>query len=266
MSKSVTRPAISLKEIFDQVWNRERDRIERARRRTCLWVAQNPDQQELAKSDLITLTEVGNGERPLADVLNHETLWRVVYDLRYDAEKLQVWREESRELGCPQVTLTSWEVACNVFGEWARKCVPGFQLADDEQFQTMLWGHYAPIECKPDSPDERLPGAFDTLEDTEIHDDLLCQLEKECAAEFQKMGLPKPAGTMTPMTDGEKRLWDALCGRAVPGIALAKELDTSPETVRGWKSRLVRSGYCVENRRGRGYYRPDAPPDDLSVE
>ena len=68
-----------------------------------------------------------------------------------------------------------------------------------------------------------------------------------------------------PMTNGQKRLWGALKGRAMTGKELAgkDQLDTSEETVRSWVRELRRAGYGIENRRGRGYYRPDAPPDDV---
>jgi len=67
-----------------------------------------------------------------------------------------------------------------------------------------------------------------------------------------------------PMTDGQKRLWDALKGRALTGkeLASSNELDTSQETIRQWVGELKKAGYEIPNRRGRGYYRPDAPPLD----
>lgn len=67
------------------------------------------------------------------------------------------------------------------------------------------------------------------------------------------------------MTDGQKRLWDALHRKALTGKELAgqKVLDTSEDTVRHCVKGLRQAGYEIENRAGRGYYRPDAPPDDL---
>lgn len=71
-------------------------------------------------------------------------------------------------------------------------------------------------------------------------------------------------GSKRVMTDGQKRLWDALDGRALAGKELAaeSELDTSPETVRQWVSELRKAGYKIGTRPGRGYFRPDAPPAD----
>ncbi len=66
------------------------------------------------------------------------------------------------------------------------------------------------------------------------------------------------------MTDGQKRLWDALHDRALAGKELAaeSELDSSEETIRQWVSELRKAGYEIGHRPGRGYFRPDAPPAD----
>lgn len=260
----VTSPATNLTEIFAHVWNRERSRVERATRISCLAVAREPGKRTLSKSDCENLMAVGHGEQPL-DALNRDLRFPGEFWREYEAAVKEDWLKESRELKCSQVTPTSWVVACKVFGRWARKCVPGFHH-DDQEVRINLQDHYRWLDTPSGAPYGQVQSAFVTLEETEIHEDLLRQLWEECAAESQEMGLPEPPTSSQPMTDGEKRFWDALYGRAVPGKALAKELDTSPDTVRGWKSRLVRSGYRVENRSGRGYFRPDAPPDDLSRE
>lgn len=74
----------------------------------------------------------------------------------------------------------------------------------------------------------------------------------------------EPIHRLTPMTDGQKRLWDALEGRALSAKQLASkdELDTSEDAVRQFKLGLKQSGYTIALRPGRGYYRPDAPPDE----
>ena len=66
------------------------------------------------------------------------------------------------------------------------------------------------------------------------------------------------------MTDGQKRLWDALAGRALTAKELASKsiLDTSEDTVRRWVFELRKAGYEIDHRRGRGYVRPDARPAD----
>ena len=70
--------------------------------------------------------------------------------------------------------------------------------------------------------------------------------------------------TKLPLTDGQKRLWNALDGRAVTVKELAKELNTSDGVIRRWKGDLVRAGYRIDRRASRGYFRPDAPPADCN--
>ncbi len=74
-------------------------------------------------------------------------------------------------------------------------------------------------------------------------------------------------GSKRVMTDGQKRLWDALHERALTGKELAAEteLDSSEETIRQWVSELRKAEYEIDNRRGRGYFRPDAPPADFET-
>ena len=64
------------------------------------------------------------------------------------------------------------------------------------------------------------------------------------------------------MTDGQKRLWDALDGRALAAKELAaeSELDTSEDTVRQYVLDLRKAGRKIGHRPGRGYFRPNAPP------
>lgn len=73
--------------------------------------------------------------------------------------------------------------------------------------------------------------------------------------------LERAGDAATPMTAGQARLWDALSGRCLTARTLADEdeLDTSEDTVRQWVQQLRHDGYDIECRRGRGYYRPDAP-------
>ncbi len=74
---------------------------------------------------------------------------------------------------------------------------------------------------------------------------------------------PETGGKNRVMTDGQKNLWRALKNCASSGKELANELDTSEDTVRQLIKELRAANYEIENRRGRGYFRPDAPPDDL---
>ncbi len=73
----------------------------------------------------------------------------------------------------------------------------------------------------------------------------------------------KPATVPIDMlTDGQRRLWLALDGRILTAEALASEamLNTSAPTVRGWVEAVRKAGHEIGLRRGRGYFRPDAPP------
>lgn len=71
-------------------------------------------------------------------------------------------------------------------------------------------------------------------------------------------------GSKQVMTDGQKRLWAALHGRALTAKELAaqSELDSSEDTVRQWVCGLKKAGYEISRRSRRGYFRPDAPPAD----
>lgn len=68
------------------------------------------------------------------------------------------------------------------------------------------------------------------------------------------------------MTEGQQMVWAALDGRALFGkeLALRKELDTSEETIRQHVHEMTKHGWTVLNRRSRGYFRPDAPPEEMN--
>jgi biotin operon repressor len=76
---------------------------------------------------------------------------------------------------------------------------------------------------------------------------------------------PVSGGGRKPMTGGQQALWDALEGQALTAKKLAEQLDTSENTIRQHVSDLRKAGCDIPNRRGRGYYRPDAPPEDCGV-
>ena len=73
-----------------------------------------------------------------------------------------------------------------------------------------------------------------------------------------------------PMTDGEKQVWDLLDGRALTGKGIVNALHsekgiiTSEDTVRQHILELRKAGYSIPNQRGRGYYREDSPPPEVS--
>ncbi len=74
----------------------------------------------------------------------------------------------------------------------------------------------------------------------------------------------KTAAARRPMTDGQKRLWDALEGQVLSAKELARELDSSEDTVRQWVRELRAARYSIDRRSGRGYFRPDAPPPEIA--
>lgn len=65
------------------------------------------------------------------------------------------------------------------------------------------------------------------------------------------------------LTDGQKEIWDALANRVLSGKELARTLDRPEDSIRQQISELRKSGYKVQNRLGRGYFRPDCPPKEL---
>ncbi|MHC4159793.1 MAG: hypothetical protein ACYSSO_12025 [Planctomycetota bacterium] len=63
-----------------------------------------------------------------------------------------------------------------------------------------------------------------------------------------------------------KAVWDLLEGKAMPGKIIASELLNNPRkdnTIAKRISELNDAGCIIKNKRGIGYYRPDAPPPEL---
>jgi len=73
----------------------------------------------------------------------------------------------------------------------------------------------------------------------------------------------KPRVNAAPLTDLESSIIKQLEGAAYTCEGLALVLETPTSTIRDALRRLKVSG-LVGNKRGRGYYRPDAPPNDVS--
>ncbi len=73
-----------------------------------------------------------------------------------------------------------------------------------------------------------------------------------------------------PLTEGQQYVWDVLEGRVLTAneiVAALKEErkhETSEGNVRQTIAKLRGASYCVKHRNGRGYFRPDAPPPDVS--
>lgn len=77
-----------------------------------------------------------------------------------------------------------------------------------------------------------------------------------------------PAPSTTPLRKGELAVWNALEGRILTGAELAMELGLGTNGEYVVRNRIAgirknRGEDVVKSKRGRGYYRPDAPPPDL---
>ncbi len=70
-----------------------------------------------------------------------------------------------------------------------------------------------------------------------------------------------------PLTTAQLEVWGLLKGRAMTAKELSAELPGAPgeDAVRKRVESIKRTGRDVASRPGRGYYRPDAPPDDLAA-
>jgi hypothetical protein len=104
---------------------------------------------------------------------------------------------------------------------------------------------------------------------------VICKLQEqeqplaEPAGVSESADLPK-AEKRSPMTKGQKDAWDVLSGRILSASAMVIALDdrgtiTSEGTIRQHIRNLRKSGYVVEQKRGRGYYRSDDPPPELAL-
>ena len=134
------------------------------------------------------------------------------------------------------------------------------------------WEDMIPKELGPPPPNlSVLVDELDELREQGAPDSYINEYEEWWLREAEKRTAPLPAGHVQapqspprPMTDGQKRLWNALKNRALSAKELAgrDELDTSGETVRQWVLGLRKAGHAIEHRSGRGYYRPDAPPSE----
>lgn len=68
------------------------------------------------------------------------------------------------------------------------------------------------------------------------------------------------AAALAPLPDGARAVWEALAGKVLSAKQLAQQLDSNEHAVRKQITALNRLGRAVQNRRGAGYFRPDAPP------
>ncbi|UYV13437.1 MAG: hypothetical protein NCW75_03925 [Phycisphaera sp.] len=95
-------------------------------------------------------------------------------------------------------------------------------------------------------------------------EDLVAWISREESTGDQDPDRPT---TDTLMTDGQCEVWELLDGQAMTAKELAAQLPGRPseEAVRQRVREIKRSGQQIANKPGRGYYRPDSPPDDLRL-
>ncbi len=125
------------------------------------------------------------------------------------------------------------------------------------------------IEHHDDGTESRVPFIAQTLPNAASASTLVVRrcrrpIEQGEPIERAQVGLTR-FGDKPLMTDGQRKLWAALSGRAMTAKELAAEaeLDTSEDTVRQWVRQLRLAGYKIGHRPGRGYFRPDAPPTEI---
>jgi biotin operon repressor len=185
---------------------------------------------------------------------------------------------ESRRLLGPYWAVAEAEVLdkdparWTIFRVWhlvtARLCAM-FQLSFDDRegrdadFKARLRAYVADVELHALARPNDFSAEIARLDGEGVSEELLELIWRVEPAEATRLALPRPEPAAERlMTDGQKRLWEALQGRALTGKELARALDTSEETVRQWVKELRAAGHEIENRRGRGYFRPDAPPSE----
>ncbi|MEO1535466.1 MAG: hypothetical protein AAFS11_07890 [Planctomycetota bacterium] len=74
-------------------------------------------------------------------------------------------------------------------------------------------------------------------------------------------------GPLTPLTDTQFRIWILLKGKALLGKELAVALGHGADgssAIAHIIGRMRAKGWVIENARGVGYFRPDAPPPELA--
>lgn len=107
----------------------------------------------------------------------------------------------------------------------------------------------------------------DAARDRELPEDLSEQ-EHGAAVGPARSGSERPTEpggreTLAPLSEVLRSVWDALDGYALTAkeIAVAIRLEARDEDlIRKRIGAIRRTGRQIENRRGLGYYRPDAPP------
>ena len=244
------------------------------------------------QADIFTATQIealinafANGE--IAKAVHSQELHRSYVTGWIDEGERLAKDDDAKKLGIPAFARRMWEVAVSLVVRAWEQAQPGLCIGRSEDvccvtdycctdLTNSLDSEHLDVFCVANyccraltnslNSDDGFAHAVELLDRDGFTDWLLRELWRECPEEAEYRELPKPRDTRPPMTDGQKRLWDALSGCAMTEKKLAdrNQLDTSEQTVRSWVLGLRRAGYGIERRKGRGYYRPDAPPDDVT--
>lgn len=184
--------------------------------------------------------------------------------------------EELRRLRIHSGKMNAWEFAVDRLGAAVAQRKRSLNGYGDRHYDEQFIGEYCwrLVSNKPIQHDE-FEEHVAALQKEGFTEELIRDLLTYCPVEADEMKLGSAGATRRNdlseppelskknrvMTDGQRRLWNALEARAFTGKELAATLDTTEDTIRQLIKELRDVGYNVENRRGRGYYRPDAPPN-----
>lgn len=81
---------------------------------------------------------------------------------------------------------------------------------------------------------------------------------------------PQALPVVDPLPEAQREVWDLLQSRCLSAKQIAMHLLKHPSHEAAIRKRVQdlnrRSGYRVENKRGHGYFRPDAPPPEWQMQ
>ena len=266
------RPAsLTLKEIVVRVFKREEGRRNLSYMLACRLAADDYESKEgriFNYAERRTLQAIGSGIASFDTIRANSKLSTIILVYYYQKAKIEITDEESKMLGRALLKETAYWVMLKVYLSALGRFVPNRQHFLEHQpndnWPSGFYEFFEWLSTGQGTPDTNRAEEYKIIERrTEFSGDLFKRLWTECPEECKAMDLPDPPHRV-PMTDGQKRVWDALSGRALTGKELTNELETSEDTVRQWVRELRANGFDVPNKRGRGYYRLDAPPNDLA--
>lgn len=233
-------------------------RLARMVSRSTYTMAASDDSADLSDSDRSMLRAVANDKKRYEKVRQNQRLIAIVdhYDTRADRE---IRQSEAVRLNVPVHRKTLLQVAARTFLDAAEQVVSDYLRPRSEDGMQKDFGLFCYwVATGEEIHRPNLTEAGEALDTPEFRSEYLLTLWHECESECRDIGLPGPL-----MTDGQLRIWSALAGQAATGKELARLLQMSEDTVRAQVRLMNKSGHLVKNRRGRGYYRPDAPPNVL---